>query len=477
MGERFRRCYDFARPLDDAWEVIPGTDWSFDAAPRRARLVNRGDANAEIYIRPCSIYGDTIELAFAPDEPKRGRFVCGFLVGFEFISVELDLETGRLAVLTHEFHKEQPRLLVHVPRAFSRLSLHRTQEPLHGLPYEGSRVRLSMDGENVAELGQIDFLPESHLMFGLKGKGTVTLSSVTISGPARPRPEFLTVGVWKKAGRPTIDENVESLVTGTRRAAEAGVEVLVTPETSLTGLDLLTCAEEHEEAIAAGLRRFQEAVRAVPDAPHVLIGYPGWVPGTEVEGATLPRVKLNVHRFVCPDGTLGPMMAKVHSCELGVWHGRRYNLQRVRGVEVAMGVCHDGRYEDVWATGVMGGARLCLHPSAGGKLSGRIPDIVRGYAGLGEHFDAFWVHVNAGGGAAIVYPDANAKQRETVLAVTPDLTEQNPTHPEYSDLGDQLAHARIRLWDATGCYPLRTLRNGSRAYRLWSELVPALQQV
>jgi hypothetical protein len=208
-----------------------------------------------------------------------------------------------------------------------------------------------------------------------------------------------------------------------------------------------------------------------------LIGYPDFIPGSEIEGATVEEVMVNCHRFVKPDGTLGPAMAKVHVCEEGMWHGRNYNCQRVNGVIVAMGVCHDAHYQDVWATGVMAGARLCLHPSSGGNMRGSIPNALQYFSKLGSDLDAFWVRVNAGGGAAIVYPCANRKQPNTLLAVPKDLTEESPTYPEYSPMGDLLAHARIRLWDATGCYPMRTLRSGKRRYELWKELMPQVVDV
>ena len=44
-----------------------------------------------------------------------------------------------------------------------------------------------------------------------------------------------------------------------------------------------------------------------------------------------------------------------------------------------------------------------------------------------------------------------------------------------SSMGDLFAHARIRLWDATGCYPLRTLRSGKERYETWSRLIPEIQ--
>lgn len=44
-------------------------------------------------------------------------------------------------------------------------------------------------------------------------------------------------------------------------------------------------------------------------------------------------------------------------------------------------------------------------------------------------------------------------------------------------MGDLLAHARIRLYDATGCYPMRTLRGGVLAYECWSRLIPPIVEV
>jgi predicted amidohydrolase len=287
----------------------------------------------------------------------------------------------------------------------------------------------------------------------------------------------VNVGLWQQNIKPTTAENVDALLEGVRKAAEAGVQILVTPETSLVGL-----RPDHPEwtdrnTTQRELKRFQKGVASIRNAPYTLIGYPDFVPGREIEGAEVDEVMVNAHRFVRPDGTLGPPMSKVHTCEPNLWHGREYNLQRVAGVEVAMGVCHDGHYQDVWATGVMAGARLCLHPSSGGNFRGSIPRFLDWMRSAGSDLDAFWVRVNAGGGAAIVYPVANAKVTNPILAVPADMTEANPTYPEYSPMGDQLAHARIRLWDATGCYPLRTLRSGKKRYALWSALMPKLVDV
>lgn len=477
MPKEYSRRYDFTEALDDCWEAIPEKGWTWEVSPQRARMANEAQRRADVYLRPCLLNGDTVEMQFAPGAPRKGIFVFAFSSGFEHITFELSFDKATLKVETQEAHKAQPRYLGKAPADFVSLKVVRERDDLPGLPYEGSKVTVVCDDKPVVTVGEIDFLPECLFSFGLQGPGEFTLSSLSIHGGPRPRPEYVNVGVWKQDAKPTTAQNVEGLLEGVRQAAAAGVEILVTPETSLTGLRMEDPEFTDKASIQAELRRFQEGVAAIPGAPYTLIGYPDWMSGSEVEAATIDQVMVNRHRFVRPDGTLGPSMAKVHTCEAGMWHGREYNLQRVAGVEVAMGVCHDGKYADVWATGVMGGARLCLHPAAGGTLRGHIPTIIKGYGDRGQQFDAFYASVNAGGGAAIEYPTSNRKVPQTVLAVTPDLTEANPTYPEYSDMGDLLAHARIRLWDATGCYPMRTLRSGARRYHLWAELMPTLVDV
>jgi predicted amidohydrolase len=477
MRAPFHRSYDFTDPLDDLWEVIPQKDWSFDLERGRARFVNRGSGKAEIFLRPCSIYGDTVEFQLVPADSRAGTFVFGFLGGFEHITFEVDLTAGDLQIRTHEFHKAQPRYCGKVQTKFSNLKVIREKDDLPGLPYEGSSVVLLLDDEPVANVGQIDIIPETLFTFGFKGPGEISLASFSIFGPKRPRPEYVRVGLWQQSSKPTTAQSVNALIEGVRQASEAGVQILLTPETSLTSLRPDDPELSNRDLIQSELRRFQEAVSKIPNAPYTLTGYPEWIEGSEVEGATLDEVKINAHRFVRPDGALGPRMAKVHSCEEGLWHGRKYNLQRVCGVEVAVGVCHDGRYPDVWSVGVMGGARLCLHPLGAGTPSGPIPTLLESYRDLGSQLDAFWVRTNAGGGSAIVYPGANAKQRETILAVPKDLTNENPAYPNYSPMGDLLAHARIRLWDASGVYPLRTLRSGATGHRMWSSLIPPVQEV
>ncbi len=479
MQPRYFLSHDLSRTLDAGWEVLPGPAWTFEQGPCGALMTAKEPGRHLVYVRSCSMPGDTTRVVFDQASPRKGRFLIGLQAGFELIELWVDFQTGLMELNTHEYHKPQPRLKGKAPVGVKVLEVVRETCAMPGLEYEGCRITVLADGVQVAQSEPIDFLPEALLTLGFDGPGRVVIKAVEIQGPARPRPEYVNLGVWQQSIKPTTRENVDALLEGVRQAAQAGVKILLTPETSLTGLRPDSPELADEEAIQRELRRFQAGVQAINNAPYTLVGYPEWLDGRDVEGAQLEKVKVNAHRFVRPDGSLGPGMAKVHSCEAGLWHGRKYNLQRVAGVEIALGVCHDGRYQDVWTTGVMAGARVCFHAISAGKIAdgANIPERLAGYQNLGQNLDAFWVFCNSGGDAGIVYPCRNARVHNTVLATPQALSEQSPTWPVYSYMGDQLAHARIRLYDATGCYPVRTLRNGNAAYKAWSSLMPAVVDV
>jgi len=257
------------------WEVLPVAQWTFDRQPGCGRLANDGSKRAEIFLRPC----DTMIFALVPGAPRAGRFFCGLLAGFEYIRVEVDLTSGTLAVYTHEFHKTQPRLVATVPTKFTTLALHRERDELLGLPYEGCKVILLLDSKSVAVVGEIDYLPESLANFGLLGPGEFSLASWSMTGPPRPRPEYVHVGAWQKGNYATIDENMDALLDGVRKAAEVGVVILATPETLLIGLRPGDPDCDNRELIQRGAVRFQREISRISNAPYTLFGNPEWISG------------------------------------------------------------------------------------------------------------------------------------------------------------------------------------------------------
>ncbi|MCM8788864.1 MAG: hypothetical protein NC907_03635, partial [Candidatus Omnitrophica bacterium] len=158
-------------------------------------------------------------------------------------------------------------------RNIKTVSVIREEDDLPGLPYEGSRITVLINGRCVAKVGNIDFLPECLFMIGLKTKGKISISRLKISGKTRPRPEYLEIGIWQQSIKPTTRENVDCLIEGVRKAALENVQMLVTPETSLTGLRI---ARElmNRQLIQSELIRFQKEVSKIKNAPYTLIGYP-----------------------------------------------------------------------------------------------------------------------------------------------------------------------------------------------------------
>ena len=102
-------------------------------------------------------------------------------------------------------------------------------------------------------------------------------------------------------------------------------------------------------------------------AEHLMVG------GGTRGGPTLLRGK--GVRVYDPDGHTVSSHPKIHSCETEFWHGYRLQEFDVYGVPVCMHICHDGRYPGVWTLPVMFGARLILHPSNGGQVTGSIDQV------------------------------------------------------------------------------------------------------
>ena len=102
MQSSYLRSYDFSTPLDECWEVLPTEHWSFEMSPGCAHFTSDIDGSAAVYLRPCSLPGDTIEFCLAPGAQRTGIFRFGFISGFEYIQLDLNLSSGELVIVTQE---------------------------------------------------------------------------------------------------------------------------------------------------------------------------------------------------------------------------------------------------------------------------------------------------------------------------------------------------------------------------------------
>ena len=447
-------------PEGSSGKLKPGPDGALLAAGPSAQAWAQGPG---VHTRN----GDSIELHFEPTQRGKGALRFGFDGGFESAMVTLDFARGRVRLDTTEWTRRQPV-------ASARLDV--PERSTHVLRIDktagaGDLVRMadlavSLDGQRILTAQGLDLLPEQGVMLDATGVA-VRLKRFVHRGEPSGVAEYLHVGAWQMLNRPSIAENVESLQRGLRQAAQQGVELLVTPETSLTGLfprHAMTSVPGPIETAERKLRRF---IRELKGAPYVVVGLPQWRQMGNHERA---KTRYNVSRVYDPDGHVVDTFAKIHSCEPEFHHGRMYQEFDVHGVPICMHICHDGRYPDVWTVPVMFGSRLILHPANGGTISGSVAAVESRATRETTTSHAFYVNVNGGGGSYIVGPD----KYDNVLAISPECHRDNAAYPIVGPPVESLNHAKLRIHDAFGYWPVRTFRRSEQVARAYLDLYHAM---
>ena len=410
--------------------------------------------------------GDSIELTFELPARGRGRVSLAYSGGFEHIRVTLDPARRTLSLDTSEWNRRQPVATAAVKLSAKgphTIRIDKTRGPGRLVPAADLRVHL--DGQCVLEAPGINALPEMGVFVSVEG-GRAVLRRFVHRGTPTGVGEFLRVGGWQMLNVPDIDANLASLGRGLRAAAERGVRLLVTPETSLTGLFPKQRVTGRRGAVAEAERKLQRTIARLKDAPYVVVGLPVWRAGPNGR----PLTRYNASRVYDGDGRVIHDGAKVHSCESDFWHGYRLNEFEVDGVKTCMHVCHDGRYPELWTLPIMFGARLVVHPSNGGTVGGTVAGFRGGTARSTGSMHAFYVRVNGGGGSCIAGPT----KHDNVLAVSDECLPDNPDAPRVGKPVECLLEANLRIHDAFGYWPVRSMRASEAAAAAYAHLYRAL---
>jgi len=286
-------------------------------------------------------------------------------------------------------------------------------------------------------------------------------------GKPSGEPEHLHVGGWQMLNRDSIADNLTSLRRGLREAVEQGVQLLVTPETSLTGLFPTHRVTKNHEAVAQAEAKLRKSIRGLKGAPYVVVGLPVW---DRIPGHRMKRTRYNVSRVYDPDGYVVSTHAKIHSCEAEFWHGYRLHEFDVYGTPVCMHICHDGRYPEVWTLPVMFGARLILHPCNGGTVTGSIDAFEAKAKSSTVTSHAFYVRVNGGGGSYIAGPG----KFDDLIDVSAECRRDARSFPAIDDPQECLVHANLRLHDAYGYWPVRSFRASEEVAEAYRSLYQAM---
>jgi len=410
--------------------------------------------------------GDSVELHFEIGPQPTGSLTFGYEGGFEWLIVELQFIRGRVAVFSSECDRSQPVASVPMSMAPGRHVLRIDKADGAGTLVRLSDVRVRLDGREVLSATGLNVLGEMGVIVRVRG-GRVLLRRFAHHGPAFEVPEYFHVGGWQMPNRPDIDANLASIRRGLRAAAEAGVRLLLTPETSLTGLFASRAVTRRPGPVAEAEGKLRRFLRRLKHAPYLVAGLPVWV---TAPGGPRAGTRYNVSRLYDPDGHVVADGPKVHSCEPRFHHGLRLNEFEVDGVPVSMHVCHDGRYPEVQTLPVMFGARLVLHPSNGGTVAGTVSGFEASVRAATATTHAFYLRVNGGGGSALVGPG----KFNNILAVSDECRRDNPAAPDVAAPGECLLHAHIRMHDAFGYWPGRSFRAGEQIAAAYLQLYRSL---
>ena len=442
--------------LGQGWDLPPAVSPGFETSGEGIKVSATPDRTLDVSGSGVHTRnGDSIELRFRALGSHAGTLEFGFDADLhEYARVELDFVKATVSLATSDWTVPQP--VASAPLSVSGHESHTVlieKQEGDGNLVKNADVRVYLDGERVLVADGLDLLPEMGVKVRVAG-AEVLVEEFTHRGAPSGVPEYLNLGGWQMLNAESVETNLDSICRGLVEAAEAGIQLLVTPETSITGLFPRSPVTRDPAPITEAEDRLRRFIRDLKDAPYLVAGLPAWdsVPGHAVEST-----RYNVCRVYDPDGEIASSHAKVHSAngiEDGFWHGYRLNELDVYGVPTTLHVCHDLRYPEVWTLPVMFGARLVLHPSNSGGVQGSVDAFEAKAKGDSDTSHAFHLNVNGGGRSYIVGP----QRHDNLITVSPECRRDNDAFPMVGPVQEGLFHARIRVHDAFGYWPARSFR-------------------
>ncbi|MHC4395294.1 MAG: carbon-nitrogen hydrolase family protein [Planctomycetota bacterium] len=408
--------------------------------------------------------GDSIELHFSPPDKSTGRLQFGFMGGFEPATTKLYFDSSEISFSTSDWRLNQPVAKTPfqlTPRDTHVLLIEKTEGP--GTLVKNANIKIYLDGQNLLSLNNQNILPEMGVKI-VAEKANILIRRFVHKGAPSGIPEYLNLGGWQMLNRDNIEQNLDSICRGLTEAADKEIQLLVTPETSLTGLFPRKAVTQNPGPIADAEKKMRDFIRNLKNAPYLVVGLPVWK-----KSGNGHQVRYNVSRLYNPDGDIVATCPKIHSCESNFWHGYRLHEFDIHGVPTTMHICHDARYPELWTLPVMFGARLVLHPANGGNVSGTVDAFQSRAKGSTVTSHAFYINVNGGGGSYIAGP----KKYNNLLAISPECSKDVSTYPNVGPPVEALIHSKIRVHDSFGYWPVRSFRASEEVAKSYLALYKA----
>ena len=341
--------------VSDGWHLSSGAKGNVEVCADGALLSPPEGETADLWGTGVHTRnGDSIELRFRALGAGNGWLRFGFdAEEHEYARVEVDFESGTISLFTSDWRLEQPLATAQSELSAEPHTLLLEKTEGKGVLVKNAHLSVYLDGERIMRLEDLDLLPEMSVLVRVSG-ARVLVDEFVQRGSPSGIPEYLHVGGYQVLNIDDIEQNLESICRGVGLAAEAGVELLVTPEMSLTGLYPMSPRTREPQSVTAAETRLRRFIRELPDAPHVIVGLPVW---EAVMDHDLAATRYIASRVYDPDGEILYTARKVHSAEREMWHGYRLNEFDIGGVPMSLYICHDHRYPELQTLPVMFGAR------------------------------------------------------------------------------------------------------------------------
>ncbi len=456
----------------------PGDGWQFLQAngisgamvsPQRGGCRVAADGGQEVHFDGLGVHarnGDSIEVQFELLTPNRGALRFGFHGGAERAEVRLDFKRKIASLLSTDWTRPQsppaePFKLARGP--LHTLRLEKTEGG--GRLVKMANLRVQLDEQTLLAVDDLNVLPEMGV--DLRVAGTeLWLRRFVHRGVPSGVPQRLHAGGWQMPNVNDIEANLASIFRGLRAAAAAGVRLLVTPETSLTGLFASDAVTRRQAPVAEAERKVRRFIRDLPGAPFLVVGLPLW---ENAAGHRRRQTRYNAARVYDPDGDVVFTGRKIHSCETDFWHGYQLNEFEIDGAPIAMHICHDGRYPDVFTLPIMFGARLVVQPCNGGTHPLSVEAFEAECTQSTRTTHAFYLQVDGGGHSCLVSPH----KYDNLIAMPPECRRDNPAFPMTGPPREGLFSANIALHEAFGYWPVRSFRASEAAAEAYVDLYRA----
>lgn len=278
--------------------------------------------------------------------------------------------------------------------------------------------------------------------------------------PGKDVGRVLTVSCVQLHWAKDLEENVAKTLDYIGRARAEGSDVVLFPETGITGYDFGYVIEVDPGEVRRAIRTV--ARRAAECGIHVIVG--------SLQKRSGRNGYLNLAHVINPEGKVFYEFAKVHMAGADEQRycrpGNKIALFEIKGCLCTLAICRDGRHPELYRIPATAGAKVFFHPSCSSesvegvswkRLSGRAQQAI------GPTTHIYHCVANTVGQCR------DGQQTSSGMSFIKD-----PTGLSLAEAGfyqEEMITARLNLDKASARYPRASMEHPRILRRLWKDAV------